>query len=213
MADTPRTLVSLPLFPLGAVLYPGGRLSLRVFEVRYLDLVRKCHTLGAPFGVVALTSGTEVRQAGAAPETLAPVGTLCHVESLVSPQPGLLTIQCSGSERFRTTQCERRINGLWIADVHLLPEAPAVPLPDDLQPCADALERLLTQLAARAPDTPGPVATPWRLDDCGWVANRWCELLPFPLPQKQLLLELDNPMIRLELVWDYLQQSGIGAQG
>ena len=103
MADTPRTLVSLPLFPLGAVLYPGGRLSLRVFEVRYLDMVRKCHTLGAPFGVVALTSGTEVRQAGAAPETLAPVGTLCHVESLVSPQPGLLTIQCSGSARFRTT--------------------------------------------------------------------------------------------------------------
>ena len=57
MADTPRTLVSLPLFPLGTVLYPDGRLSLRVFEVRYLDMVRKCHALGAPFGVVALTSG------------------------------------------------------------------------------------------------------------------------------------------------------------
>jgi hypothetical protein len=213
MADTLRTLVSLPLFPLGAVLYPDGRLSLRVFEVRYLDMVRKCHTLGAPFGVVALTSGTEVRQAGAAPETLAPVGTLCHVEALASPQPGLLTIQCTGSQRFRTTRCERRINGLWIADVQLLPAPPATPLPDDLKPCALALERLLTQLAARAPDTPGPVPRPWHLDDCGWVANRWCELLPFPLQHKQLLLELDSPVVRLELVWDYLQQSGIGAQG
>ena len=213
MADSPRTLVSLPLFPLGAVLYPGGHLSLRVFEVRYLDMVRKCHALGAPFGVVALTSGAEVRQAGAAPETLAPVGTLSHVEALASPQPGLLTIQCAGSQRFRTTQCERRINGLWIADVQLLPEAPSAPLPDDLKPCALALERLLTQLAARSPGTPGPVPRPWRLDDCGWVANRWCELLPLPLPQKQLLLELDSPLVRLELVWDYLQQSGIGAQG
>ena len=213
MADTPRTLVSLPLFPLGTVLYPDGRLSLRVFEVRYLDMVRKCHALGAPFGVVALTSGAEVRQAGAAPETLAPVGTLCHIETLASPQAGLLTLVGTGSQRFRTTQCERRINGLWIADVQLLPEASSAPLPDDLKPCALALERLLTQLAARSPGTPGPVPRPWRLDDCGWVANRWCELLPFPLPQKQLLLELDSPVVRLELVWDYLQQSGIGAQG
>ena len=212
MADIPRTLVSLPLFPLGTVLYPGGRLPLRVFELRYLDMVRKCHALEAPFGVVALTSGAEVRQAGAAPETLAPVGTLCHVESLASLQAGLLTIQCSGSARFRTTQCERRINGLWIADVQLLPEAPAAPLPEDLQACADALARLLTQLAARAPGTPGPVPRPWHLDDCGWVANRWCELLPFPLAQKQLLLELESPVVRLELVWDFLQQSGIGTQ-
>ena len=157
MADTLRTLVSLPLFPLGAVLYPDGRLSLRVFEVRYLDMVRKCHALGAPFGVVALTSGTEVRQAGAAPETLAPVGTLCHVEALASPQPGLLTIQCTGSQRFRTTRCERRINGLWIADVQLLPAPPATPLPDDLKPCALALERLLTQALTGAS---GPMLDP-----------------------------------------------------
>ena len=61
----PLTLSSLPLFPLGSVLFPGGLLALRVFEVRYLDMVRKCHRTGAPFGVVSLTQGHEVRQAGA----------------------------------------------------------------------------------------------------------------------------------------------------
>ena len=65
----PLTLTSLPLFPLDTVLFPGGVLALRVFEVRYLDMVRKCRHAGAPFGVVALTAGHEVRRAGApAPE-------------------------------------------------------------------------------------------------------------------------------------------------
>jgi len=42
-----------------------------------------------------------------------------------------------------------------------------------------------------------------------WVANRWCELLPMPLEQKQRLMELDNPLVRLELVSDFLGRSGI----
>ena len=72
----PLSLTSLPLFPLGAVLFPAGTLALRVFEVRYLDMVRKCHQAGAPFGVVALTQGREVRQAGAPQEQFCDVGTL-----------------------------------------------------------------------------------------------------------------------------------------
>ena len=54
------TLQSLPLFPLTAVLFPDGLLSLRVFEVRYLDMIGKCRKAGAPFGVVSLTQGSEV---------------------------------------------------------------------------------------------------------------------------------------------------------
>ena len=60
------TLTSLPLFPLQAVLFPGGSLALRVFEVRYLDMVSKCQQVGAPFGVVCLTHGSEVRSPGGA---------------------------------------------------------------------------------------------------------------------------------------------------
>ena len=58
------TLQSLPLFPLGAVLFPGGVLPLRIFEVRYLDMISRCRKAGAPFGVVLLTQGTEVRRPG-----------------------------------------------------------------------------------------------------------------------------------------------------
>ena len=39
-----------------------------------------------------------------------------------------------------------------------------------------------------------------RLDDAGWVANRWCEILPLPLEAKQRLMTLEDPVARLEVV-------------
>jgi hypothetical protein len=54
-----------------------------------------------------------------------------------------------------------------------------------------------------------PARTPWQLQDCGWVANRWCEMLPLPTAVKQRLMELDNPLLRLELVSDLLARNGI----
>jgi Lon protease-like protein len=49
---------------------------------------------------------------------------------------------------------------------------------------------------------------PHAFDDCGWVANRWCELLPLPVSLKQQLMSLDNPLLRLELVGDLLERKG-----
>jgi hypothetical protein len=85
----------------------------------------------------------------------------------------------------------------------------AVPVPDDLMPVAQALGNLIQTLRQRSPQQPLPLQEPWRLDDCGWVANRWCELLPLPLELKQRLMELDNPLVRLELVSDVLARTGI----
>ena len=84
-------ITALPLFPLGTVLYPGGLLPLRIFEVRYLDMIGKCHRAGTPFGVVGLTQGAEVRVAGAEAEQFAGIGTVAHIRSFESPQPGLET--------------------------------------------------------------------------------------------------------------------------
>ncbi|MES2186874.1 MAG: LON peptidase substrate-binding domain-containing protein [Pseudomonadota bacterium] len=206
------TLTSLPLFPLSTVLFPGGLLPLRIFEVRYLDMVRRCHDNGAPFGVVALTGGREVRQAGAPAETFHDVGTLAHIESLDRPQPGLLVARCTGRQRFRIASRQQMRHGLWIADVEQMDEDKAVPVPDDLQADADALRQLIDTLEQRVhePEAPPlPLVPPWRLDDCGWVANRWCELLPLPLELKQRLMALDNPVVRLELVGDILTRNGI----
>lgn len=203
------TLQSLPLFPLSAVLYPEGLLSLRVFEVRYLDMIAKCRKAGAPFGVVSLTQGNEVRHPGSQ-EAFAAVGTLASIEEVENPQPGLMMVRAIGSQRFRITASEQLKHGLWVADVESIAPDLAVPIPDDLQPTSDALRRLIESLQLRA-DAPGPMPLlpPYRLDDCAWVANRWCELLPLPVALKQRLMELDNPLVRLELVSDVLTRTGI----
>lgn len=206
----PLTLSSLPLFPLGSVLFPGGLLALRVFEVRYLDMVRKCHQTGAPFGVVSLTQGHEVRQAGAPEERFSDVGTLAVIEQFDKPQPGLITLLCRGTQRFSITERRHLPYSLWTADVTHMDQDLTVPVPDDLQKAATALAQVLHTLRQRDPATPTAITpTPEQLGDCGWVANRWCELLPVPLELKQQLMELENPLVRLELVGDVLERTGI----
>jgi uncharacterized protein len=203
------TLQSLPLFPLGAVLFPGGVLPLRVFEVRYLDMISRCRKAGAPFGVVLLTQGSEVRRPGST-EAFSPVGTLATITELETPRPGLMMIRAIGAQRFRITSSDQLRHGLWIADVERLDADMAVPIPDDLKNTAEALGKLIHSLQLKTA-SPGqmPLQGPWRLDDCGWVANRWCELLPLPMQLKQRLMELDNPLVRLELVSDVLARTGI----
>ena len=212
------TLSSLPLFPLGTVLYPGGFLPLRIFEVRYLDMIGKCHRLGAPFGVVALTQGAEVqRPAGAGPpgdafanEAFDNVGTLAMITEFSVPQPGLMVVRCTGGQRFRVTRSEKLKHGLWVADVAQLPRDQQITVPEDLQVVSRALGNLIKTLQERAvPDDQMPLQPPYLLDDCAWVANRWCELLSLPLDAKQRLMALDNPLVRLELVGDMLARSGI----
>ena len=212
------TLSSLPLFPLGSVLYPDGYLPLRIFEVRYLDMIGKCHKLGAPFGVVSLTEGAEVqRPAGAGPtgdafanEAFNAVGTLATIAEFSAPQPGLMVVRCIGVQRFSVTRSEKLKHGLWVADVVRLPLDQAIAVPPDLQPVAAALGTLIRSLKERAvAEEQMPMQPPYRLDDCGWVANRWCELLSLPPALKQRLMALDNPLVRLELVGDMLERSGI----
>jgi len=110
---TPPALRSIPLFPLGTVLFPGGLLPLRIFEVRYLDMIGKCHRTGEPFGVVSLTQGSEVRVAGAEAERFSTLGTLAEIREFTTPQPGLMQIECVGTQRFRIRSSELQKHGLW----------------------------------------------------------------------------------------------------
>jgi Lon protease-like protein len=211
---TQPLLSSLPLFPLGTVLYPGGLLPLRIFEVRYLDMIGKCHKAGVPFGVICLTQGTEVRRAGAATESFVQVGTLATIQEFESPQPGLLQIECTGTQRFRVKHSALQKFGLWTAEVEAMPDDVALTIPDDLQHVAEALRQLLATLQERQRQdgeegVPLPIRPPYQLDDCSWVSNRWCELLPVQTELKQRLMELDSPLMRLELVGDLLARTGI----
>jgi Lon protease-like protein len=206
-------LHSLPLFPLGTTLFPGGLLPLRIFEVRYLDMIGRCRKAGVPFGVVSLTSGSEVRKAGAEAERFSSVGTLAEIREFDSPQSGLLQIECMGTQRFRIRQTELQKHGLWVAEVEAVPDDVALEIPDDLKHTSTALRRLIDTLEERrrAQDETArlPIGEPYRLDDCGWVANRWCELVPMQLELRQRLMALDSPLMRLELVSDLLARTGI----
>jgi Lon protease-like protein len=214
------TLSQLPLFPLQTVLYPGGWLPLRIFEVRYLDMIGRCHKAGAPFGVVCLSEGSEVRRLdpqalpggdGFAKEVFHPVGTLAHIESLERPQPGLMVIRCRGLQRFQVQRRSQLAHGLWVADVQLDEPEATVPVPEHLFSTRDALQNLLHSLRERDPDSLDqlPLQPPYQWDDSGWIANRWAELLPAPAELKQRLMALDNPLLRLELVSDLLDKLGL----
>ncbi|WP_332748637.1 LON peptidase substrate-binding domain-containing protein [Hydrogenophaga sp.] len=214
------TLSQLPLFPLQTVLFPGGWLPLRIFEVRYLDMIGRCHKAGAPFGVVCLSEGSEVRRInpsaaptgdGFAKEVFHAVGTLAQIESLERPQPGLMVIKCRGLQRFHVNRRSQLPHGLWVADVTLDEHETVVAVPPDLANTRDALKRLLHNLQERDPENLEqlPLQPPYHWDDSGWVANRWAELLPAPAELKQRLMALDNPLLRLELVSDLLDKLGL----
>jgi len=210
-------LHSLPLFPLRTVLFPGGYLPLQIFEVRYLDMIGKCHKLGSPFGVVSLTQTSEVQRPPStspgdelAQEIFYPTGTLALITDLSRSQPGLMLIQCKGLQRFRVTSRNILKHGLWVGDVDVIPHDQQVPIPDDLTPLATTLLRVVATLKLQN-TTPEqmPIQPPYQFEDCAWVANRWCELLPMPTELKHRLMALDNPLLRLELVGDLLERHGI----
>lgn len=212
----PATELTIPLFPLGTVLFPGGLLPLQVFEVRYLDMVRRCQRDGTPFGVVCLTQGHEVQKAGAT-EAFEAVGTLARLLQVDQPHTGLLTLLSQGTDRFDVLHSERLPNGLWTAQVGLRAADTPVSVPTELHGLASALSRFQQRLLKDQPQASllmrdWPVYStnldsPWQ--DAGWVANRWAELLPLPPSSKQGLMALDSPLVRLELVGDALDQLGV----
>lgn len=202
----------IELFPLSSVLFPGGHLNLRIFEPRYLDLIQRCLKSGEPFGVVALTAGGEVRQRGEGEgfvqEAFEMLGTLAHIDHCERPQPGLWQIRCTGGQRFALDKSGCLPHGLWVGEGQLLPDDAAVPVPEDLQQVSRQLQLLLSQFEQAVAAEDLPLQPPYHWNDCGWLANRWCELLPLQQSLKQRLLALDNPLLRLELVADLLEQVG-----
>lgn len=215
------TQLTLPLFPLGTVLFPGGILPLQIFEVRYLDMVQRCHSEGTPFGVVTLRSGHEVRRAPrpgeAAPpvETFHTVGTLARISAFERPQPGLILIECEGAQRFRVQSCEQRKTGLWTGQAELMPDDLPATLPPELARLSTRLQAVLQTLPlseAGLPELPAPTSSPlWQ--DAGWLANRWAELLPIDSATRHRLMALDNPLWRLELVAEWLERLSDQADG
>lgn len=200
----------LPLFPLNAVLFPDGILPLKVFETRYIDMVRECLKNDAPFGIVKILSGQEVGSA-AQPEQ---VGCLAHIGQWDMQEQGILLLYIRGGERFRIQQTRVLPDQRLEAQVQTIALEAKAPVSDAHLHCATALKSVIDEIEAKGKSEHGdafvsPFTRPIQLDDAAWVANRWCEILPIPLKARQKLLELDNGQMRLEIVHQYLQQHKI----
>jgi len=203
----PHSLPDLPLFPLQSVLFPGAQLQLRVFEPRYLDLVARCLREQQPFGVICLRQGPEVRGTSDEPVRLESTGVLAKIEEVDAEQAGVLRVRCIGTQRFEIDlPPAQHSDGLWTARAWLIDDDAIVAPPQALIATVRALANAIGALERKGGS---PFLKPYRFDDAGWVANRWCELLPIPLAAKQKLMALEDPQMRLRLVDEYLRGKGV----
>ncbi|HEX6706233.1 MAG TPA: LON peptidase substrate-binding domain-containing protein [Albitalea sp.] len=198
--------IELPLFPLQTVLFPDGLLSLKVFEARYLDLMGSCLREGTPFGVVALKQGTEARKVSSDTVNFEAMGTLAQLLDVDSAQAGILQVRCRGKQRFSVRKSRQQDDGLWIARIESLPDDELVAPAEGLLETVKGLANAIATLKAQGSE---PFLAPYRFDDAGWVANRWCEILPISLAAKQKLMELPDGQMRLQLVDEFLRSKGV----
>jgi len=186
--------VQVPLFPLSTVLFPGGPLPLRIFEARYVDMVGRCLKDDTPFGVLLIREGGEVGQA-----TTYEVGTLARIVDWYQGSDGLLGITARGEQRFRLLSSHREPDGLNVGEIEVIPDEARMPLPEEYRPMATILAGVLDDLGRLYEDLDR------RLDDAGWVTNRFVEILPIDLAEKQRCLEQSDPDARLRLVHEVLK--------
>ena len=197
---------ALQLFPLQAVLFPGGLMQLKVFEARYLDLISDCLRSQASFAVVRIRQGGELRGSASQKTLLEDIGVLAQLQEVDAEQPGILRVRCVGGQRVYLGARRQRNDGLWLAEAAIGEPETAAPVPAELAGTAKALGQAIESLKSQDQH---PFLPPFQLQDAGWVANRWCEILPISGAAKQRLMALDEPLLRLKLVQDYLQAKGL----
>lgn len=188
--------MEIPLFPLDTVLFPGGLLPLKIFEQRYLDMTAACLKAGQPFGICLIAAGKEV---GAVAEPHA-VGTLAEIASWEMEQLGILMVTARGGQRFRILEKSAGSDNLLRATVEVIADNGPLPLPPERQRLLPLLRRIASDIG------PGRFPEPHRYDDAEWVGYRITEILPVQNLAKQKLLELEDPLARLEILEKFLDQ-------
>jgi len=182
---------SLPLFPLHTVLLPGAALGLRVFERRYLDMVRDCGRNGHGFGVCMILQGDEA----GVPALPAAFGTEAVIEDFDTGADGLLTLRVRGARRFHVDRTRVRDNGLIVGDVRWR----EADLDDSLRPEHALLATVLQHFLEKAGGEHSKVSNA-RFDDASWVGWRLAEILPLEDAQRLSVLQEDDPHERLSML-------------
>ncbi len=189
--------IEIPLFPLQAVLFPGGPMPLKIFEPRYLSMVSRCLKENIGFGVVLIREGAEV-----GPATTCDVGTLARIDDWYQGKDSMLRVSVVGEERFLLESASTRDDGLNIGTVAFMPAEPKTLLPDDCTILADVLEDLFNQVGGYYEHIER------RFSDASWVGCRLAEIIPISLEQRQHCLEITDPLTRLKLLMSLIKTIG-----
>ena len=191
-----RKRESMPIFPLGTVLFPGAILPLKIFEARYMDMAKACLKDGSPFGVCLIREGREV----GAPAVPEPVGCAARIAECDMDELGILNVKAEGLDRFRIVSREVNRQGLIVGEVEPLASEAQVTETDGLAESAQFLRKVIPAIGT------GRFNEPFRFDDATWVSFRLAEILPLRIDVKQKLLELTDATLRLAILHKFLRQ-------
>ena len=191
-----RASAGVPIFPLNTVLFPGGMLPLKIFEVRYIDMARECLRAGTPFGVCLIREGAEV----GAPAVPFPVGCLARIVDCDVEELGVLKVRVEGTERFRLLATAVSKQGLILGDTEPLMAEAAIADTQGLAECADFLRKVIPAIG------PERFGTPLRFEDASWVGFRLAEILPLRNDVRQKLLEITDAALRVGILHRFLRE-------
>ena len=190
---------NLPIFPLNTVLFPGGVLPLRVFEPRYMDMVKACLKDASPFGICLIREGQETGKP-AVPET---IGCTARIIDWDMEQLGVLQIRTLGEERFHIIGSRDNGKGLILAEVETMAAEEETSVPTEFLGCVELVRKVIASVGEEA------FAKPYQYESASWVGYRLSELLPIKNAAKQKLMELSDPVARLEVLAQFLTQKGL----
>ena len=191
-----RDTAALPIFPLNTVLFPGGLLPLRIFEVRYIDMARECLRDGKRFGVCLIREGAEV----GAPAVPFDVGCLARIIECDVEELGVLKVRIEGVERFRLLSTEVNKQGLILGETEPLMAEATVTDTQGLAECAEFLRKVIPAIG------PDRFGVPLRYEDASWVGFRLAEILPLRNDVRQKLLEITDAALRVGILHRFLRE-------
>ena len=209
MNKPPLNTLWIPLFPLGTTLFPGGIIALKIFEARYLDMMKRCLREDTPFGVVSILDSKPIDSDANTAANFSNIGTLAKLEEFDAIQPALYMTKSYGTQRFKLISIKQEADGLWMGEVELIEPDPEMPLAKEHEKVAALLNEIISVIKSEDLLGDDVFKTPINLGDCGWVSNRLAELLPLPAAQKNHLLAQSNPRIRLDLISEIIEDDGL----
>lgn len=207
MLNSITVIKQVPLFPLGTVLFPEGMIALKIFEARYLDMIKRCLREKTEFGVLSILNESDPEKG--LESAFSSIGTLASIEDFDPIQPALYMTKSFGTQRFKLIQAKQDADGLWIGDIELVESDSAIPVPPEHQKIVKLLDEIIAVIQGEGLLDESSFKKPFKPNDCGWVSNRLAELLPISLAQKNHLLAQTNPRIRLDLIAEIIEDDGL----